>query len=517
VSEPNPYDPSDPFEPLRPRRRPWRTIVGLIAIAAMVLTAVASYVGVQRGITQPGDDERRDDGNDVADDRLEAFIEDGWDERVVELVAFVESERGLEFERSVDVDFLTPEEFSDEIRGREDELTQEDREEMENLVPMLRAVGLVSGDIDLIDTQLDLLDTVVGAFYDVEDARIVVPAEELPDELPVELRVGLVHELVHALQDQHFGLDRDFDEETVEEGQDPAAASAGFSALVEGDAVRIERAYALSLSGSELDEYVATEGEQVAQLEDGLDEVPAVLFAFVLAPYMLGGPMVDIIAHDGGNAAVNRAFEEPPWTDKHVIDPTTYLAGETVTELPPPSPPAGASDPIDDGQLGALDVYLMLAERIDPMVALDAADAWGNAQYVTYEDADRTCIRAVATGATPRGDQKLLAAFEEWEAASPPATDASVDTTDAGDVLLASCDPGPDADVSHERATDVLTIPAIRSTITADAMQFAAMPIDEASELGDCFVRQLGVDELVGESEELPQDALGEALAACGF
>ena len=35
-----------------------------------------------------------------------------WDERVVDLAAFVEQERGLEFERPVTVEFLNDDEYS---------------------------------------------------------------------------------------------------------------------------------------------------------------------------------------------------------------------------------------------------------------------------------------------------------------------------------------------------------------------------------------------------------------------
>jgi hypothetical protein len=514
VSDPNPFDPTDPFEPLRPRRRPWRTIVGITAIAALVLTAVASFIGAQRGTTPRQDDDRGGVG-DITDEGVDELIDAGWDERVVDLVAFVESERGLEFEHPVDVDFLTPDEFSDEIRGREDELTQEERDELEDLVPTLRALGVLSGDIDLVDTQLDLLDTLVAAFYDIEDERIVVPTEDLSGELPVDLRVGLVHELVHALQDQHFDLDRDFDEETVDEGRDPVAASAGFTALVEGDAVRIERAYAFSLSAAEREQYFVAEDEQFAELEDELAGTPSVLLAYLITPYVLGDPMVEMIAQEGGNEAVDDAFGDPPWLDKHVFDPVTYLSGEQATELEPPVLPEGAGDPIDDGQLGTLDIYLVLAERIDPLIALDAADAWGDAQYATYEDGDRVCVRVVTAGITPEGDDQLRAAFEEWVDVSPPAADASVDADASGHTVLESCDPGPDAEVSEERAADVLMIPAIRSTLASEAMQFGGMPADDARELGDCFVRQFSAEELVG-APELSDEALAEAAAACG-
>ena len=77
----------------RPRRRPtagprrWPAALGVIAVGLLVIGAVAVVT-----------DQFTDDGPGHPDE---------WDPRVADLAAFVEDERGLDFDHPVYVDFLT--------------------------------------------------------------------------------------------------------------------------------------------------------------------------------------------------------------------------------------------------------------------------------------------------------------------------------------------------------------------------------------------------------------------------
>jgi hypothetical protein len=238
------------------------------------------------------------------------------------------------------------------------------------------------------------------------------------------------------------------------------------------------------------------------------------LVAFIGAPYALGHPLVEIVALDGGNRAVDQAFDDPPSTGAHLLSPAMYLVDEPASELPHASPPAQVDEPLDDGQLGAVDIYLLLAERIDPFVALAAADGWGNAFYVTYEVDDRTCVRIRATGMGERDDEDLRAAFEMWAAAAPAAADPSVGADGEGNLLVESCDPGPGAALLHDRAMEVLPIPAVRSVLMWEMMQLAGMSAPTAWLTADCVVREFTVEQLAA-GVQLPQEAIAEAFAAC--
>jgi hypothetical protein len=187
-----------------------------------------------------------------------------WDSRVVELVEFVELERGLDFDHPVEVNFLTPEEYGNATRISEGELTDADRQALDEQASMLRALGMANGDLDLFEAGNDMADTGTLAFYDPGTEEIVVRGTEID----VTLEATLVHELTHALQDQHFDLDaatRDLDPND----SDDTARYHAYTALVEGDAMRIELGYVDRLSSDELDEYTSTYEEGLAEAEWG--------------------------------------------------------------------------------------------------------------------------------------------------------------------------------------------------------------------------------------------------------
>ena len=184
---------------------------------------------------------------------------DEWDPRVLELVDFVQDERGLLYEHPVAIDFLTAEEYTDRILERE-ELTDEDVEDLEQAESELRAMGLVTGDVDLVEALRAVQDEGTLAYYDQDEDRIIIRGTQISPALTVTL----VHELTHALQDQHFDLDR---EDESEDGADEDV----FRSLVEGDATRIEDGYVASLSDEERAKYVleTASQEESTDLERG--------------------------------------------------------------------------------------------------------------------------------------------------------------------------------------------------------------------------------------------------------
>ena len=68
-------------------------------------------------------------------------------------------------------------------------------EDLESFEGELRAVGLLSGDVDLVEAVGTLQDEGSLAFYDPESERITVRGSDLTPRL----RVTLVHELTHAV------------------------------------------------------------------------------------------------------------------------------------------------------------------------------------------------------------------------------------------------------------------------------------------------------------------------------
>lgn len=456
-------------------------VVGLVAAAAVVLN-------VDEGIDHP----------------------DEWDPRVVDLVAFVERERGIEFDHPVEIEFLTEREYSERVRVDETALTDEDRALIEESSAVLEALGLVPPDTDLFESTNEMADSGTLAFYDPLVERVIVRGTEVT----TGVEVTLVHELVHVAQDQAFDLEQP-------PAADTSAAYEAFDALVEGDAVRIELDYVDSLSSDEQAGYWENYGEDYDESQAALSEVPPALQALFAAPYVLGQPVVDLLAADGGNDAVDDAFADPPVSSEHLLDPRSYFDSDPPIEVDEPQTGDG-SEPIGEpSPLGATTLFVMLAERIDPLVALAAADGWGGDMSVAYDDGDRTCVRADLVGDTAPDRDEIADALRAWVDAGPPGA-ASV-TTSGDRVVFESCSAEMEVGAAAPApgsSFDALALPATRSQLMVMATADLGLDQDEAFALGECFVRRVPLETLA-EANVAPEPSaelravIDDAMAAC--
>lgn len=302
---------------------------------------------------------------------------DEWDSRVDDLVEFVEDERGLEFEHPVYIDFLSEEKFEKEVTAEESELTDEDKEEIEQATGLMRALGLIDRDIDLFESVNELTGGGIIGLYDYEDKRIRIRGEELTPMV----KATLVHELTHVLQDQHFDLLEKSEE--LDEADD-SSASAGWDALVEGDADRIETAYIADLSATEKRELDKDRAKLTEGVTKRLKDVPTFLQTAQSSSYVFGEVLLALATELGGDDAVDDLFEDPPTTEEHLLDPWTLLADEDeAVEVDTPDL-KGKEEDFDDGTFGSPSLLFVLAERIDVRRALAAADGWGGDQYVAF-------------------------------------------------------------------------------------------------------------------------------------
>jgi hypothetical protein len=429
-----PPPPPPPGVVHRPR---WFAALGVAITGLLVVSAVALFTKtVDSGPAHPHE----------------------WDPRVADLAAFVEHTRGLTFDHPVYVDFLTPKEYTHSTTADAAEVANDDRAGLDRYAGELRALGVASGKLDLFAAYNAVSDGGTLAFYDPTDQRVKVRGTHLT----IGLRVTLVHELTHALQDQHFDLERLYDPHL------DSSASTAFRALIEGDALRVEEAYTSGkLTVAEQARY---DKEYAGQLKDSIastSDVPPFVSASFGVPYLLGQPFVVMVANKGGNAAVDKAFRSPPDTEEQLFDPTTFLAGEQAKTVDLHL--AKGVTVLDDGPFGSPSWYLVLAERIDPKVAFDAALGWGGDAYTTFVRHGRTCIRVGFAGDTERDEKEMRIALDTWAAAMPGGRAKVVDL--AGHPGLESCDPGPAIDMALTgRAEQALYLPSLWGYLVADAV-----------------------------------------------
>jgi hypothetical protein len=408
---------------------------------------------------------------------------DAWDPRVATLAQFVERERGHSFKHPVYVDFLTAAEYTERTRTDEDSLAPEEVEEVDQGEALLRAFGLIAGDVRLLDTVNELTDTGTLAYYDSQEERVVVRGTEVTPSLSLTL----VHELTHVLQDQTFDLDRFAeDDESVTDGQ-----LAAFRALVEGDADRIENEYFDSLSEQEQEGVEGAAEDDAAALEG--EEPSQAIAALFAAPYILGDAFVALL-DAVANAKIDEAFVNPPTTEEHILDPFNYLDGDRAR--PVDAPDVGGLEVVDGGDFGAVAVLVVLAERLEVRRALTAATGWGGDAYAVFRRDGRTCARINVTGDTPSDTEELAAAFGAWVAAAPRGTAA---TSRNGDLVqFESCDPGSGATAGSGSSLDALGLANARSQIAIQALDDGLEPAAARCFAG-ALVTELSPDEINAE------------------
>jgi hypothetical protein len=368
-----------------------------------------------------------------------------WDPRVADLVSFVERARGLTYRHPVTVEFLSPAAYTKATAKDTSDLDAQDRADLARSTSQLRALGVLSGKVDLLKALRSETDAGTLAFYSPSDQVVRVRGTTMT----VGLKVTLVHELTHALQDQHFDLQR------LVDADDDSAASAR-RGLAEGDAIRIEDDYVTQeLSKEQRDAYQSEQDQQVATSEQQTAAVPDFITASFATPYALGPGFVQMLYDDGGNATVDGAFRNPPQSEHDLFDPATYLAREKPEKT---SVDLHGVKVQEQGTFGSPAWYLVLAERIDPTVAFQAALGWAGDRYAVYEQGHTACTRLVFRGRTSRDETRMRKAIDAWIKVLPGSKARR--STVGGHPAIDACDPGPSVDLKlTNRGVDALIVP----------------------------------------------------------
>jgi len=381
-----------------PRSQRWRRVVA--AIAAVLVVALLGWTVVGDG----GRSERSDDDQvaDQADpDPVPTTVPEPATPSEVEAVVaeiseFVAREQGVPFLEPVDVELLGEGAFQDRLLADFDE----DVEDLRRQEHAFKALGLLDADVDLVEAMRSLLGAGVVGFYDPETGELVVRGASVSPYV----RTTIAHELAHALDDQHHDLDRpEYDDAADEVGF-------GFSAVVEGNARRVETAYRDAMSAEEQAQATAEE----FTIGEGIDigAVPLVLLELIAAPYQLGQDLVDDLVAEGGDEALARAFADPPTTSEQVIDPSAYIAREGRVDVPHPQV---AGQVVDEGVLGQFLIDILLQSELGRS-AEDAADGWGGDWAVVWTDGSRSCVTLTIVGDDVEETEELAQAFDRWAA-----------------------------------------------------------------------------------------------------
>jgi hypothetical protein len=373
-----------------PRSQPWRWVIA--GVAGILVVALLAWTVVGNGGREP---RRADQASPAVTDPPAPATQADIEAVVADISDFVAREEGEPFKHAVSVELLGEGDFQARLLDDFDD----DLDIIQQQQVLYTALGLIPPDLDLVESMKSLLGAGVVGFYDPETGALVVRGSGLTPYV----RTTIAHELTHALDDQYHDLDRP----EYDDAQDEVAF--GFSAIVEGNARRVEGAYKASLSD---DEQFQADAEEL-QLSQGFDfgSIPPVLIQMLAAPYQLGQALVDRIVDDRGNEGLAAALADPPHTSEQVIDPDAYESGETAIDVPHPQPQGTL---VDEGVVGELLIQLLLAPAIGGDDARQAAEGWGGDWSVTWRDGDRSCAAVTIVGDDVIDTEELRQAFDHW-------------------------------------------------------------------------------------------------------
>ena len=438
-----------------------------------------------------------------------------WDGRIQPYVKIAEKQRGLEFLHPVEVRFLPPAKFEKTVTTDEKELDKDEREELEQFTGVMRAVGLLSGDVDLFKAFNDFSGGGTLAYYSFDDERITIRGEKVTPSV----RATLVHELTHVLQDQHFKVGDRVKKLSKESEDKPSTSeSSVLDGIIEGDAQRVERIYTQSLTPKQrraLDRGREDEGSEASKR---LEQVPQVIITLMTSSYSLGEGLVQVVAADGGNDAVDDLFRDSPKHESALIDPLRVLTGDTeATKLDVPELEDGEKKLDSSGEFGVLSWYLVLAERIPLLDALAAADGWGGDGFVAFTRDGTSCVRADYEGETPADTTRMLSALNRWVAAAPGSSATA--KRDGDLVRFESCDPGKTAKgVGKDVSQDAVALLTLRASLGVTFLK-GGLPEEPARCLAGKIVREYPVSELTdptfGADSAAVQARVRQLAAGC--
>jgi hypothetical protein len=238
-----------------------------------------------------------------------------------------------------------------------------------------QVIGAIPEGVSIRRSLESFMSTQVIGYYDTQSHELAFIGTRHPTGVE---RDTLAHELTHALDDQHFGLNRldSLSSSCKDEAFDAALA------LVEGDATYVQIRYAQ-------DYLTAQEQLQlINQPVPSTEGIPPFIVQLENWPYMAGFTFVVSLVQQGGERAVDRAFERLPVSTEQIIHPDLYPADvPQPVDVPDIAPELGAGwSDLDVQQVGEEWLSLLLGLRIDQSSAASAAAGWDGGIYRAWSD-----------------------------------------------------------------------------------------------------------------------------------
>jgi hypothetical protein len=249
---------------------------------------------------------------------------------------------------------------------------------------LLIHLGMLPAGSSIEQLELDLNAGQAIGFYDPDSKGLYLLSTS--GSVGPEEQLTFSHEFTHALQDQNFGLDK-LAIDTPDQGDRDLA----HTALPEGDATLSMTQWA-EANMSILDLLSVSVSAGSGPQADQLAKAPAILREDLDFPYLDGLTFVEGIYAQGGWAAVDKLYANPPNSTSEILHPDLYAKGfepvnPTLAAVPATLGP-GWTAAIQD-TLGELQLRVWLEGEHPTAASKQVADAaaaqWAGDRVGLYE------------------------------------------------------------------------------------------------------------------------------------
>ena len=260
---------------------------------------------------------------------------------------------------------------------------------------VLKKFGLLPGDFDLQTFLVALLREQVAGYYDMKTKTV-----NLLDWVDIEQqRPVMAHELTHALQDQSFGLekwmkvgDTDLEQKKQPTGEDIEndEISEARQAVVEGQAMVVLVDYMLAPTG----QTILGSPEIANALKEGMlvgtadspefKNAPIFLKEELTFPYRYGLDFeAELLRTGGKEKAFAATLGNPPRTTRQIMEPKTYLSGESIEpmRLPDFQRDFKNYERFDVGAIGEFDVAILVDQYAGAEASHNLYPSWRGGYY----------------------------------------------------------------------------------------------------------------------------------------
>ncbi|HEU5403128.1 MAG TPA: hypothetical protein VFU86_17355 [Terriglobales bacterium] len=312
-----------------------------------------------------------------------------------EILQFVSKDTGLPIKEPIKRRLVTREQVGSFLEKRMKE--DKDAEKLEKSETSLKKFRLLPKDFDLRSFMLTLMKEQVAGYYDPKTKTVnLLDWVDAEEQKPV-----MAHELTHALQDQSFGMEKWMEaggkpkniQEEIEQDERRGAREA----VIEGQGMIVLVDYMLRPYKIRVTEAPQFVGMMRAGMGAGTDvsgspvfsNAPLFLRDSLMFPYSSGMDFIlQVELKRGTEAGFAGLLQTPPTTTRNILEPQTYLSGETI-----PSVKVADLDKVlgkswqrwDYGFMGEYDVELMFKQWLNAATADAVSPSWRGGYYLSYK------------------------------------------------------------------------------------------------------------------------------------